>query len=191
MFCVYDVIWPSFFRVYLKFTWLKTSKNSISRMFSYKILTLRRHFRTFWMPWRHVRWFVGDLFGPKTTKRDFFSVCRSGKFSTWRMTHQKQTFPPGREICKICQKCEKWSEDAKKYAKVTSSCWSWRHTRKKWRHDFWIPIFEQGSRFHDQAFLQRFTALWNYISLLKKFTTVFLKFQFSSSVRHFEIVIFF
>ena len=55
------MILPSFFWVYLKFAWLKTSKNSISRTFSHKILTMRRHFRTFWMPWRHVRWFVGPF----------------------------------------------------------------------------------------------------------------------------------
>ena len=43
-------IWKSFFGVYLKFAWLKTSKNSTSRIFSRKTLTTRHeNFRTFWM----------------------------------------------------------------------------------------------------------------------------------------------
>ena len=56
----------------LQFSWLKTSKNSISRVFSRKILTMRRHFRTFWMPWRHVRWFVGIFSGNDIPKN--FSI---------------------------------------------------------------------------------------------------------------------
>ena len=75
--------------MYLKFAWLKTSKDSTFCIFSRKNLATRRYFRTFWMPWRHIRWFVGIFSDQKTTKRGFFSVCRSGKFSTWRMTPQK------------------------------------------------------------------------------------------------------
>ena len=57
------LIWRIFIGVYLKFAWLKKSKNSISRTFSCKILTMRGHFRTFWMPRYHVKWFVGISLG--------------------------------------------------------------------------------------------------------------------------------
>ena len=48
-------IWKSFFGVYLKFAWLKTSKNSTFRIFSRENLTTRSYFRTFWVLWRHFR----------------------------------------------------------------------------------------------------------------------------------------
>ena len=61
-------------------------------------------------------------------------------------------FQPGHKIDKnTCQKCEKRSESAKKYVKMTAKRFLWRQTRKKGHRDFWIPIFVQNSRFHNQA----------------------------------------
>ena len=85
-----SLIWASFFGVYLKFAWLKKSKRRISRIFSRKNLTMRRHFRTFLMPWRHAKWFTESFLDQKNNKNDFLFVCLSSKFSTWPMTPLKK-----------------------------------------------------------------------------------------------------
>ena len=110
----FQISWPGLSpdqanrRVYLKFAWLKTSKNNTSRIVSRKNSTARRHFCAFWMISCHVRWLKGSSFGQTTTKSDFFFVCRSGKFSTWRVTPRKN-FPISHKVsceifCKILQR---------------------------------------------------------------------------------------
>ena len=68
------------------------AKMPISRIFSRKILTMRRHFRTFWMPWRHVRWFVGIFSGQEQQNATFSPYVdqANSRRDAW---HPKKTFP--------------------------------------------------------------------------------------------------
>ena len=91
----------SFLGVHLKFAWLKTSKNSISRTFSRKILTMRRHCRTFWMPWRHVRWFTGIFWGQNN--KTWFRLA-----NFYRVVRSLLDFS-------LATKCTKWASKMQKY----------------------------------------------------------------------------
>ena len=48
------------------------------------------------------------------------------------------------KVRETVRKCEK-------HVEMTAKRFLWRQTRKKWYRDFWIPIFVQNSRFHNQA----------------------------------------
>ena len=159
-------IWKSFFGVYLKFAWLKLSKNSLFRIFSRKILTTRCHFRTFWMPWRHVRRFGGFSLGKKQQNVTFSSYVDqvNSRRDAW---YPKKRFPycdflsggkklsgfqPGHKIDKTRVKSARNGQKVrKKLVEMTAKRFLWRQTRKKFYHDFWIHIFVQNSRFHNQA----------------------------------------
>ena len=99
---------------------------------------MRRHFRTFWMPWHHVRWVVGSFSRQKQRNGDFFSVCRSGKFSTWRKTLQN-TF--SNEYRHFGENCPKKSNKVNpffslNYALIFLHFWQWSaHT-----FPFWITL---------------------------------------------------
>ena len=50
------------------------------------------------------------------------------------------------KVRETVRKCEKTrGNDCETFLQI------WRQTRKKWYRDFWIPIFVQNSRFHNQA----------------------------------------
>ena len=70
-------------------------------------------------------------------------ICTSGK--------KPSGFQPGHNWQNTCQKCEKRSRKCEKHVEMTGKRFLWHQTRKKWYRDFWIPIFVQNSRSHNQA----------------------------------------
>ena len=88
-------IWKSFFGVYLKFAWLKASKNITSRIFIQNF-DHKASFSHFLDALTSCQVILSDFNSQKQQKSDFFFVCRSSKFS-WNVTPRKK-FPHG----KVC-----------------------------------------------------------------------------------------
>ena len=100
-FCTFDAHLEIFFGVHLKFAWLKTSKNSTFRIFSRKNLTTGRYFRTFWVLWRHFRWFVGSFRAKNRSKMTFSSYFDQAN-SPHDVWYPKKRFP----FCVFCGPAE-------------------------------------------------------------------------------------
>ena len=92
--------------MYFKFSWLKASKNSTFRIFSRKNLTTRRYSRTFWVPWRHFRWFVGSFRAKNQSWATFPSYFDQSN-SPHDMWHPKKTFPFWTKL----RRCRVWQND--------------------------------------------------------------------------------
>ena len=140
--CTILYIWKSFFGVYLKFDWLRTSKNSTFRIFPRKNLTMRRYFRTFWVLWRHFRWFSGSVRAKNQSKVTFSSYFdqANSPYGGW---YPKKTFPfVGQKARNTLCMIETYITFAK-YAlfrvfKVVRMPWRWHFWKHSFSMNFWF-----------------------------------------------------